>query len=128
MPRSVIRYSEAYKIQVVNELEKGKLTGIPHAQVKYGINGSETIQKWLIKYGRGHLLPRRVRIEMPDEKSEIQKYKKRIRELEKALADTKVAEVLNRAYFELVCEDANIKDIEGYKKKIAQRLSDEEKE
>jgi len=127
MQRSIIRYSEAYKIQIVSELEKGKLTGIPHAQEKYGISGSETIQRWLIKYGRGHLLPRIVRIEMPDEKSEITKYKKRIRELEKALADTKVAEVLNRAYFELVCKEANIKDIDGYKKKIAQRLSEEEK-
>jgi transposase-like protein len=127
MQETINRYSEAYKIQVVNELESGKLMNIPHAKLKYGIKGNETIQRWLIKYGRGHLLPRRVRIEMPDEQSEIRKYKKRIRELEKALADTKISEVLNKAYFELVCEEANIKDIEGYKKKIAQRLSNEGK-
>ncbi len=44
--------------------------------------------------------------------------KLKIRRLEKALADTKVDEVLSRAFFEVLCEEKGIQDIAGYKKKL----------
>jgi len=123
MQETVIRYSEAFKLKVVTELENGKLDSMEHARRKYGIKGSLTIRKWLKKYGREHLLPRQVRIEMPNEQDQIQKLKKEIRNLKLALADAKVGEVLNQAFFEIACEELGVHDIEAYKKKLDTRLS-----
>lgn len=44
-------YSLAFKLQVIDEVEKGYLTYI-QAQRKYGIQGNCTVLKWLRKYGR----------------------------------------------------------------------------
>lgn len=126
LERRTIRYSEAFKLQIIQELETGKLDCVNHARERYGIVGSATIRGWLKKYGCQDILPKRVRVEMPDEKDQIKKYKKRIRMLEKALADSKVKEVLGQAYFEIVCEEAGIKDPEALKKKLNKKLLDEE--
>jgi len=107
-------------------LDTGRLKSISEAQEKYGINGNVTIHGWLKKYGRGDLLPRRVRIEMPDERDQIKKLNKRIRELEKALADSHVHQVIDQARFEVLCEEMGITDIEGYKKKLSKRLFNED--
>ena len=47
-----IRYSEAFKMEVVRELESKDL---PFAEVqrKYGIKGCDTVQGWVLKYGNG---------------------------------------------------------------------------
>jgi len=119
MKKNVIRYSEAFKRQVVKEIEEGKFRTFKEAREKYGIKGCATIAHWLKKYGKEHLLPRKVRIEMPDEQNTIKQLKKRIKQLEKALADAQVGEVINQAYFEVLCEQVGITDIEGYKKKLA---------
>ena len=126
LERITIRYSEAFKLQIIQELESGKLDCVNHARERYGISGSATIRGWLKKYGRQDILPKRVRVEMPDEKDQIKKYKERIRLLEKALADSKVSEVVNQAYFEIACEQAGIKDPEALKKKLNKQLLDEE--
>lgn len=126
MQDSVCRYSEAFKLHVVRELETGKLPSISAAQERYGIAGNGTIPGWVKRYGRSDLMPRRVRIEMPEEKDQLKAMKKRIRELEKALADAHVQQVLAQAYFEVLCEEAGITDVEEYKKKRARQLFDED--
>ena len=63
MQETVIRYSEAFKLKGVKELEDGKLTSIKHAKREYGVRSSLTVTRWLKKYGWGHLLSRKVRIE-----------------------------------------------------------------
>jgi len=45
------RYSEACKMQVVRELERGKITQA-EASRRYGILGHSTVLKWCRKYGR----------------------------------------------------------------------------
>ena len=122
MKKNVIRYSEAFKRQVVKEIEEGKFNSLQEAKQKYGIKGHATIAHWLNKYGKEHLLPRKVRIEMPNEQNTIKQLKKKIKQLEKALADAQVGEVINQAYFEVLCEQVGITDIEGYKKKLAKKL------
>jgi transposase len=109
----------------MQELKSGKFSSIDEAREVYAIGGG-TINRWLQKYDRRDILPRKVRIEMPDEQSQLKKLKKRIRDLEKALADSKVREIINQAHFEVLCEQMGIKDIEGMKKKIAEQLSREE--
>lgn len=45
------RYSEATKRQVVEEIERGRVT-FAQAQRQYGIAGSETIRAWQRRYGK----------------------------------------------------------------------------
>jgi transposase-like protein len=78
-------YSEAFKQEIISKIESGKLT-IEQARRIYNIGGSCTIQKWIKKYGRNHLLGKIVRIEMPEEVSELKKLQKQKAELESALA------------------------------------------
>lgn len=44
-------YSLSFKLQVVDEVEKGDLT-YKEAQFKYGIQGRSTVLVWLRKHGR----------------------------------------------------------------------------
>jgi transposase-like protein len=46
------RYSEAFKRQVVGELERG-VTTIVEVRRRYGVIGGVTIRGWLQKYGSG---------------------------------------------------------------------------
>ena len=125
--KSIIRYSEAFKRQIVKEYESGKYSSIKELREKYGINGQLTIQRWLKKYGKQHLLPKKVRIEMPKERDEKRELKKRIKQLEKALSQAKVEAVINQAYFEILCEETGITDKEAFKKKAEGKLWKEEK-
>jgi transposase-like protein len=121
--RDTIRYSEAFKLQVISELESGKFACPEEARRAYGIGGTNTVHQWLRKYGRNDLRGRVVRVEKPGEKDQIKALKERIRELEKAVADSKVQEVLARAYFDIVCDQYGVADKEALKKNIAAKLS-----
>lgn len=126
MTRKQIVYSEAFKLQVVQELESGELSSQYQARQRYGIKGGDTLNRWLAKYGRQHLIPKVVRVETRDERDRIQEYRRRIRELEKALADAKVKEVLAQAQYEVLCEELGV-DAEEFKKKLAGSRSGEGK-
>ena len=70
--RMQVRYSDAFKLKVVQDIEKGKLT-ISEARRLYEINGTNTVYRWLRKYGKNDLIQKVVRIEMKDEKSQLKK-------------------------------------------------------
>ncbi len=118
MSRQVVRYSEAFKLQVIAELESGVFENISAARERYDIRGDATVQGWLKKYGRDHLRQRIIRVESPNDRDQIKALKKRIGDLEKALADTQVNAVLNEAYYHVVCEEHGIKDPDAHKKKL----------
>lgn len=120
---TVTRYSEAFKRQVVGEIERGKHGSIGAAQRAYGIRGSETVGGWVRKYGREELFPKRVRIEALKERDELKEARKRIRELEAAVADAHIDHCLEKAYFHVACERMG-KDPEEFKKKNAMTLSE----
>ena len=114
-----IRYSEAFKISVVRELEEQDL---PSAQVqrKYGIRACCTVQSWVRKYGKGNR-GIRIRVEKPEEINQLKHLKERVRRLESALADANIDLALERAYTELACERAGV-EVEEFKKKAAGKL------
>lgn len=120
--RMVLRYSEAFKRQVVEELETGVVTSINQAQRRYGIRGAKTVVNWIRRFGKNHLLPKVVRVETPDEKREIERLREQVRELEHALAQTRMKELIAEAWFEIVCHEHGL-DIEAQKKKAAAELS-----
>ena len=122
MGAQIIRYSEVFKRKVVEGLEKGELRNQAEARELYGIGGSCTIHRWIRQYGKNHLLAKVVKVESVKERDRIKQLKRKIRELEKALADSKVEQVLDRAYFEVLCEEMGIEDTAAYKKKLAGKV------
>ena len=114
---SNIRYSEAFKMQVVRELEEQNLP-FEVLRQKYGIKGAETVQTWVRKYGNGSR-GKVIRVQKPEEIDQLKKLKERVRLLEKALADANLDLALERAYTEMACERAGIQDVAEFKKKAA---------
>lgn len=112
----IIRYSQAFKQQVINEIESGIVT-LAEARGKYGIKGSCTIQGWMKRMGKLRLLSRVIRVEKPDEKDRIKELERQIKELKETLADTQVRYVIAESRFEVVCEQQGL-DPEEMKKKL----------
>lgn len=104
-------------MQVLRELEEGKFPSKEAARRVYGIHGGGTLFKWIIKYGKENLLDKVVRVETPNEVSELKQLRKRIRELEKGLADAHMDMKLEEAYTRIACRAAGIEDVEAFKKK-----------
>ena len=82
---AIIRYSTAFKHKVINEIETGKISK-EGARKIYGIGGGSTIQNWIKKLGKLHMLNKVVRIEMKNEPSKLKELEKEKQELERALA------------------------------------------
>ncbi|MBU0678858.1 MAG: transposase [Verrucomicrobia bacterium] len=118
-----VRYSEAFKRQVVEQLERGRYGSLNAAAKAYGLGGASTVGHWVRKYGREDLLPRNVRIETVKERDELKEARKRIRELEAAVADAHIDHCLEKAYFHVACERMGV-DPEDFKKKNAMTLSE----
>lgn len=105
--RVIIRYSTAFKQKVVDEIEEGKLT-ISEARKLYDIRGGPTIQLWIKKFGKLHLLNKVVRIEMKDEVSKIKQLEKQKRELESALAQAHLKILAYESLIEVAEKDLGI--------------------
>ena len=121
--RTSIRYSEAFKKQVVDEIASGKFSTPGEAKRAYGIKGNTTVEKWVRKHGRDDLLVRQIRIETMKEKDELKDARKRIRELEAALADAHIDQCLEHSFLEIACERLD-QDVSDFKKKNVLTLSD----
>ena len=118
--REVIRYSEAFKMEVVRELEAGGLAFEAVAN-KYGIRGKTTVSNWVRKYGNG-TRGKVMRMELSGEINELKRLKARVRQLEGALADANIDSALERAYTRLACRRAGIEDVAEFKKKAGGQL------
>ena len=119
---AAIRYSEAFKHQVINEVESGS-SSIEEVRKKYGIGGKTSIQNWMKRLGKLESVPKIIRVEKPDEKAKLKDLERQIRELKNALAETQVRCVIAESRFEIVCEDQGL-DPETVKKKLdEERLS-----
>lgn len=117
--REVMRYSEAFKMQVVRELEQGKFGSPWEAGRAYGVKGTKTVAYWVRQFGKDHLLGKLVRVMKADEETEVKALRKRVRDLERALADAHMDLKLEAAYVELACEVAGVEDVAEFKKKHA---------
>jgi transposase-like protein len=96
------RYSDCFKLQVVEEIENNGLT-MEDCRRKYGITGGDTIHKWLRKYGKHHLLNKIVRVETREEIDEL----KRLRAENKALKEAYAELALHHKCSEKVIEVAD---------------------
>jgi transposase-like protein len=85
-----VRYSIGFKRQVIKEVEAGESLYL--LQKRYGIKGGATIQRWLRKFGKDHLLNKVVRIETMEEKDRLKQLEEEVRKLKVALADSLLAQ------------------------------------
>ena len=115
--KTPVRYSEAFKIAVVRELEQ-ELRPVEHVRRKYGIAGIGTIRNWISKYGNG-TRGKVIRMETLKEIDETKKLKERLKRLESLLVETNLELALERQYTLLACERAGIADVGEFKKKAA---------
>ena len=113
--RLIKRYSECFKRQVVDELEKGRFDSITQTRLHHGISGATTVKKWIKHYGRNHIQAKVVRVEKPDKQDRIRGYKKQIAQLEQALGKTQAENVLNATLLSLACQELG-QDVVEFKK------------
>jgi transposase-like protein len=123
---STIRYSEAFKRRVISEIEQGKHRSIEAARRTYGIGGAMTVSRWARKYGREELIPTVLRVQTLKERDELKEARKRIRELEAAVADAHIDYCLEKGYLQTACERLGV-DMDDFKKKSGITLSETRK-
>ncbi len=109
-------YSEAFKLQVVHDVESGKFGSCYEAASTYGIRGDSTVYRWVRKYGKSHLIGKVVRVETLSERQEIKRLKEENKKLKSVLADAHVDLVIERGYLKLACDKMGT-CVEEYKKK-----------
>jgi len=103
-PKLIIRYSTAFKQKVVSEIESGKIT-IAKANKIYDIKGSHTVQNWIKKFGKNHLLSKVMRVEMKNEHDRIKELEKQNQLLESALA---------QAHLKIICLESSVECVEEH--------------
>jgi len=87
--RTQKNYSLAFKLQVVEEVEKGELT-YKQCQRKYGIQGKSTVLVWLRKHGRLNWQKRNPMKGKETPQEEIGRLKK---ELKRTETDKKILQI-----------------------------------
>ena len=110
----IIRYSQAFKLQAVREVEAGRDCAWA-VQRKYGILGNNTVMRWVRQFGRGHH-GKIIRVEMPDEIDETARLRTQLRRAKEALADAHMELALEKAFLAVACEQMD-QSVEGFKKK-----------
>jgi transposase-like protein len=103
--RSQRDYSLAFKLQVVQQVEKGELT-YKRAQRHYGIQGRSTVLVWLRKHGTlDWTLPKQYTLENNRELTPEQ----RIKQLETALKDEQDRNLIYKTMFEIMEKEYGLK-------------------
>lgn len=110
----IIKYSHAFKLQVIREVENGKITA-EGARRKYNINGKTTVMKWVRLYGSGKY-GKVIQVQTPDEVSEIERLRKQLHRAKESLADAHMELALEKAFLSVACEQLD-QSVEGFKKK-----------
>jgi transposase-like protein len=110
----VIRYSQAFKMQAVREVENGTANA-QAVQRKYGIKGVSTVMRWVRQLGSGKY-GKIIRVEKPDEINEGARLRSQLRQAKEALADAHMELALEKAYLAVACEQLD-QTVEGFKKK-----------
>lgn len=99
---SHLKYSEAFKKAVVSEYERGLLNK-DQIQIKYGIGGNSRVLTWCRKYGKLHY-PKSGSLGRPMKDPQ----KRRIKELEKQLADAKLKLIAYEKLIEIAEQEEGI--------------------
>ena len=112
----VIRYSNAFKMQAVREVEAGEVCA-EAVQRKYRIKGKGTVIRWVRQLGSGRY-GKIIRVEKAHEVNEAAQLRSELRRAKEALADTHMELALEQAFLAVACEELD-QSLEDFKKKHA---------
>lgn len=101
--RTLIRYSISFKQMIVGEIDRGQ--SIEYVRKKYDIAGTGTIQRWITRFGKNHLLNKIVRVENSGDKDKQKQLEQEIKRLKLALADAHMGKVLLEGVIEMANEE-----------------------
>lgn len=96
------RYSNCFKEKVVQEVSQGE--SLSSVSRKYGIKGSNTVRKWLLKYGRLELLSELTYVKMRTEEDKLKQLELENKRLKIALADATLAKDVLESLIDIVDE------------------------
>tara|TARA_B100000949_G_C14228233_1_gene427723 strand:+ start:30 stop:401 length:372 start_codon:yes stop_codon:yes gene_type:complete len=111
------RYSEPFKLKILDELTTGKLNKSQLGKL-YGINPT-TINEWIRKYNRKDLMNTRIKVETKDEITRIKALQKEIKQLKKLLLKKDLDAMVLESYLEVAAEDLGYKSVTELKKKLS---------
>jgi transposase-like protein len=111
------RYSEPFKLKILDELTTGKLNKNQLGKL-YGI-APTTINEWIRKYNRKDLMNTRIKVETKDEISRIKALQKEIEQLKKLLLKKDLDTMVLDSYLEVAAEDLGYKSVNELKKKLS---------
>jgi transposase-like protein len=114
----IIRYSHAFKMQAVREMETGGLCALA-VQRKYSIKGNGTVIRWVRQFGSGQY-GKIIRVERADEVNEAARLRSQLRRAKEALADAHMELALEKSFLAVACAQMD-QTVEGFKKKHAGR-------
>jgi transposase-like protein len=126
-PKIILRYSLAFKLKVVSEIEQGKYS-IEESRRLYDIGGKTTIQRWLRHHGLRHQENTIVEIRMKDETEKMQQLQQRIAQLERAVAASQVEKICLQGLIDVLEEQygeelkKNIEQLPSSDREIVRRL------
>ena len=112
----VRRYSESFKLKILDELTTGKLNKNQLGKL-YSI-APTTINEWIRKYNRKDLMNTRIKVETKDEISRIKALQKEIEQLKKLLLKKDLDTMVLDSYLEVAAEDLGYKSVAELKKKL----------
>lgn len=113
----VRRYSESFKLKILDELSTGKYSKHGLARL-YDIHAS-TINDWIKKYDRKDLMNTRVLVENIDETSRLKALKKEIEQLKQLLLKKDLEQLANDAYLEVAAKNLGYKSVDELKKNLS---------
>jgi transposase-like protein len=113
MTKTIKRYSEAFRRQVVKEYEAG--CTLSDLRKKYGIIGNTTVQRWVHKYSYQGLREGTIRVQTAEEANRVRELEQQVETLERALART----TLEKLKLESIVEELQQLHGEGVVKKNA---------
>jgi transposase-like protein len=111
---NVIRYSKAFKMQCVQEVESGTSCAY-EVQRKYKVKGTDTVMRWVRQFGSGKY-GKIIRVEKAGEVNVASTLRTELRRVKEALADTYMELALEKAFLVVACERMD-QTVEGFKKK-----------
>lgn len=113
--RDRIRYSEAFKLKVMEELRDAKWKSAQEAARAYGI-AEMSVYNWMHKLGFEHLKGRLIYVKTRTEADRIKELEAEVLRLKQNLADEVLDHKLDQAFLRIACQRAGT-TVEELKKK-----------
>ncbi|MDD3465115.1 MAG: transposase [Candidatus Cloacimonetes bacterium] len=121
--KPVNRYSMAFKMRVVDDVENGLLNA-EEARKLYGIGGRNTVHEWIAQYGKNLRMGRKVYIMTKEEETELLLLKRENEKLRKMLENSMLKELTYESLLEEIEEEYGIEA----KKNLSSKLLKESRE